>query len=449
MNKNLLAIVIMIVTLISPRYGGADSQTITADATYIMGDGETPSFAESMALLKAKQGALEKAGTYLQSTTIVKDNRLTSDEIQTLAGGVVKVEVLDRSRTLVQDGLRIGIKIRATINTDQIPDLAQRIKGKPYTEEYQKLKTEYDRLAQDLTQLKGQVAKAQTSQDRASALDQIRAREKTLAQIQEGEAALFRRLVSGEVLFSKAQVQLAAKQQAKEEIDALIQTIMRKGYLLTLGEPSIETSMSRTDMVKVQVPVTMAVNPAVQNDIVAKAKAHGWYLIENGRYGSKEYGSPGLVFRPGDDLYALGLFQRAIARHVLALTFELDNGGTRICMDVKDQVQGLDRFQAERAQARYMYVPVSQMDQNVFVKHVGVSPSLWDISEEDRKTADMQYLIGLDRIPGLVVVFAEPKRVIVSMDMPLETAKRIRLVRSEVTDNLASLRHGHCVITEQ
>ena len=51
----------------SPVY--ADTKTLTADASYIMGDGETPSFAEAMALQKAKQSALEEAGTYVQSYT--------------------------------------------------------------------------------------------------------------------------------------------------------------------------------------------------------------------------------------------------------------------------------------------------------------------------------------------------------------------------------------------
>ena len=58
-----------------------------------MGDGETPSFAEAMVLQKAKQGALEEAGTYVESYTKVRNLDLNAEEIQTLAGGVVQVEV--------------------------------------------------------------------------------------------------------------------------------------------------------------------------------------------------------------------------------------------------------------------------------------------------------------------------------------------------------------------
>ena len=76
----------------SPAY--ADTKTLTAYASYIMGDGETPSFAEAMALQRAKQTALEEAGTYVQSYTKSVNQDLTKDEIQTLTGGVMQVEVL-------------------------------------------------------------------------------------------------------------------------------------------------------------------------------------------------------------------------------------------------------------------------------------------------------------------------------------------------------------------
>ena len=61
----LAALCILILVSVSPVY--ALTKILTAEATYIMGDGETPSFAEAMALQKAKQSALEEAGTYVQS----------------------------------------------------------------------------------------------------------------------------------------------------------------------------------------------------------------------------------------------------------------------------------------------------------------------------------------------------------------------------------------------
>ena len=98
----------------------AEPRAILAEATYIMGDGETPDFAEAGALQKAKQAALEEAGTYVQSYTKVQNLDLTTEEIQTIAGGVLHVEVLEKTRTLVTDGFRVYSKIRATVTTDKI-----------------------------------------------------------------------------------------------------------------------------------------------------------------------------------------------------------------------------------------------------------------------------------------------------------------------------------------
>jgi hypothetical protein len=43
-----------------------------------------------MVLQKAKQRALEEAGTHLESYTHVRNLDLTVDEIKTIAGGVMK-----------------------------------------------------------------------------------------------------------------------------------------------------------------------------------------------------------------------------------------------------------------------------------------------------------------------------------------------------------------------
>lgn len=87
--------------LVVPLVVHAETKNLTAEATYLMGDGEMPSFAEAMVLQKAKQMALEEAGTYVESYTRVQNLDLTSDEIRTIAGGVLQVEVLEKNRSLV------------------------------------------------------------------------------------------------------------------------------------------------------------------------------------------------------------------------------------------------------------------------------------------------------------------------------------------------------------
>ena len=100
----------------------AETKTILSEAIYWMGDGETPSFAEAMVLQKAKQGALEEAGTYVESYTKVRNLDLNAEEIQTLAGGVVQVEVLEKKRSTMGDGFQFFIKIKATVTTDKVDE---------------------------------------------------------------------------------------------------------------------------------------------------------------------------------------------------------------------------------------------------------------------------------------------------------------------------------------
>ncbi|MEW6542328.1 MAG: hypothetical protein AB1411_01820 [Nitrospirota bacterium] len=99
----------ILLSLSLPLPAHADTKVLTAEGTYTMGEGETMTFAESMALQKAKQVALEQAGTYVESYTKVQNYQLTAEEIQTIAGGVLQVEVLDKTRTLVGDGILLPI----------------------------------------------------------------------------------------------------------------------------------------------------------------------------------------------------------------------------------------------------------------------------------------------------------------------------------------------------
>ncbi|NOT21752.1 MAG: hypothetical protein HOP22_03365 [Nitrospiraceae bacterium] len=236
-----------------------------ADASYIMGDGETPDFAEARALQKAKQAALEEAGTYVQSYTRVQNLDLTAEEIQTIAGGVLQVEVLEKTRRLVADGLRFNIKIRATVTTEKMEELARRIKGKNVAEEYTKLQTEYAKLSRELDAWKQRAAKTTQGPERNFALERIREGEKAFAQTQQSEAAFFERLVSGQDLMHTARV-------AKYKVDSLLDNIMNNAYVIKAGEASAHTEKSSekwfpwgnwplTDQVAtITVPITIRVS---------------------------------------------------------------------------------------------------------------------------------------------------------------------------------------------
>jgi hypothetical protein len=223
----------------------AETKVLTAEATYMMGDGESPSFAEGMVLQKAKQTALEQAGTYVESYTKIKNYDLTHEEIQTIAGGVLEVEVMEKTRTLVGDGLRLYIKIKATVTTDKMEELARRIKGKNVAEEYKNLQEGYARLAKEIETWKQLIAKTPQGPEREAVLDQIREREKAFASVQRRETAFYQRLFSGEAILAETASQLSKKQAYREIVEGLMQWITAQGYRITHQRPSVNTSIKK------------------------------------------------------------------------------------------------------------------------------------------------------------------------------------------------------------
>src|SRR4030043_874461 len=69
------------------------SETIYASYKYSMGDNDTKNDAKRICFIEAKRLAIEKAGTYLESTTEIRNFQLTRDEIRTFAAAIIKVDI--------------------------------------------------------------------------------------------------------------------------------------------------------------------------------------------------------------------------------------------------------------------------------------------------------------------------------------------------------------------
>jgi len=255
---------------VTPAVASNQQQVIISEATYTMGDGETPASAEAMVLQKAKQIALEQAGTYVESYTKATNLDLTQDEIQTIAGGVIRVEVLEKSRTLAGDGVQFFIKIKATVTTDQMEDLARRIKGRNVADEYTRFQAEYVRVNQELEQWKKEASFARDSTKREAALEAIREKEKAFASIQRSERDLFRRVVSGELL-------LAESENEEKVVDELVEKILNQGFRTEIGKISVRklpkdnhdfvkdtevrARLDKIEMFEVSVPLLLEISP--------------------------------------------------------------------------------------------------------------------------------------------------------------------------------------------
>ncbi|MCG2710578.1 MAG: hypothetical protein L6246_09740, partial [Thermodesulfovibrionales bacterium] len=172
--RHIFAIMIAALFLFYPSHGFtqvkdgilSQSKEIVSEGAYNMGDGETPSVAESRALLNAKRVALEQAGTYVESYTKVENLELTKDEIQVLTSGIMEVEILDKKRTIVGDGFRFWVKIKARVNPDRIQEMAKKVKEKSVVEDYKKIQEAYDKSQKDIEELKKQLAQAKGEKEK-------------------------------------------------------------------------------------------------------------------------------------------------------------------------------------------------------------------------------------------------------------------------------------------
>jgi len=150
-------LLLLLLFFLFPSFAIAEVKEIVAEGSYNMGDGETPTVAESRALLQAKRVAIEQAGTYIESYSKVKNFQLTQDEIQVLASGVMEVTILDKKRTVVEDGIRFWVKINAKVSTDKMQEMVRKVKEKSVVHDYKLLQQDYEKLAKELELLKKQL----------------------------------------------------------------------------------------------------------------------------------------------------------------------------------------------------------------------------------------------------------------------------------------------------
>lgn len=98
----------------------AEPTVVTVEGKYAMGDLDTKKDARTLAIMEAKRIALEKAGTYIESSTEVKNFSLTKDQINTLAAGIMSVDVLKEEWKMAGENMVALVLIRATIDTTHL-----------------------------------------------------------------------------------------------------------------------------------------------------------------------------------------------------------------------------------------------------------------------------------------------------------------------------------------
>jgi len=97
--------------LIIPSNCFSKVETIYVSHEYIMGDNDSKNDTRRMCFLEAKQKALERAGTYIENLSEVRNGRLTKDEITAYSAALLKVEIVKENWKLVGQNMTVSTPI--------------------------------------------------------------------------------------------------------------------------------------------------------------------------------------------------------------------------------------------------------------------------------------------------------------------------------------------------
>lgn len=95
-------------------------ETIELEHTYVMGDADSRIDARNQCLNEAKRRIAEKAGSFVEIMTRSANFQIERDEITSFAAAVLTVEILDEKLSLVGDHLKLWLKVRGTVDPEEV-----------------------------------------------------------------------------------------------------------------------------------------------------------------------------------------------------------------------------------------------------------------------------------------------------------------------------------------
>jgi hypothetical protein len=175
----------------------SQTKEIIATGEYVMGPGETMTVAEEKSLKAAERNAAEQAGAFIKSYTRVKNMEVTDDLIEVTANHAMKIEVLEKKKTVIGDvdAIKYHTKIRAVVTAEEIEKNLQKAREDSKTVEvYKALKSDYEKQTREMEELKKKLLAAK-GEDRNQILEQIGTEEilfKANLMVEKGERLLYR-----------------------------------------------------------------------------------------------------------------------------------------------------------------------------------------------------------------------------------------------------------------
>jgi hypothetical protein len=117
MIKRCLFSLALSMVFFSFSFAGAEIKIFEREVEETVSRGQTQEQVEAFSLQKAKRLAVEEAGTYISSLTVVLNYQLKKDEVTALASGVVQAKIVGIPAVRVENNVT-HVKVKARIEVD-------------------------------------------------------------------------------------------------------------------------------------------------------------------------------------------------------------------------------------------------------------------------------------------------------------------------------------------
>lgn len=178
--------------LLVPASAPGEIQTVTHTVRQVFGGSQSPDDARIAAVAKAKREALEMAGTYIESRTVVKDARVASDEIIALSAGVLRAEVVSQKNFVTGEAFGIEVAVRVDVDTSALDERLKRmLEDRGYLEQLTRTRAREKQLLEQVASLERENARLKEADRKDRGLEkQFHAAARNLAAVAALEQAL-------------------------------------------------------------------------------------------------------------------------------------------------------------------------------------------------------------------------------------------------------------------
>jgi tetratricopeptide (TPR) repeat protein len=171
MKSTLVRLILLsfLILVFIPNLTTAETKTFIKEYTYQASEFDSKASSRTIALEQVKRLLLEELGTYLETSTEVKDFQLTRDQIKALSAGIVQTTILDEN----WDGKQFWLKARIMADPDEVTKNINFLrKDREKTEEYEGANKKVDVALREIEKLRKEVELVKKDKTQIARYDQ-------------------------------------------------------------------------------------------------------------------------------------------------------------------------------------------------------------------------------------------------------------------------------------